>query len=62
MYGRDARLPIDVTLQTSCDSQQGQEVDLETKVKHMLEMQKLHENALANIQKVQSDQEQQYDA
>ena len=63
MYGREARLPIDVTLQASSESQQEQEIDLETKVERMLEVQKkLHENALANIQKAQSDQKQQYDA
>ena len=63
MYGREARLPIDITLQASGESQEEQEVDLETKVERMLEMQKkLHENALANIQKAQADQKQQYDA
>jgi len=63
MYGREARLPIDITIQASGESQEEQEVDLETKVERMLEVQKiLHENALANIQKAQADQKQQYDA
>lgn len=63
MYGREARLPIDITLQASSESQEEQEVDLETKVERMLEMQKkLHENALANIQRAQANQKQQYDA
>ena len=45
------------------ESHKDKEIDLETKVERMLEMQnKLHENTLANIQKVQLDQKQQYDA
>ena len=63
MYGREARLPIDITLQAVSEPHKDEEIDLETKVERMLEMQKkLHENALANIQKVQLDQKQQYDA
>ena len=62
MYGREARLPIDITLQAVSEPHKDEEIDLETKVERMLEMQKkLHENALANIQKVQIDQKQQYD-
>ena len=57
MYGREGRLPIDITLQASSESKEEQEVDLETKVECMLEM--LHENALTNIQKAQANQ---YDA
>ena len=60
MYGREARLPIDISLQATREDHDN---DLETKVERMLEMQKkLHENALANIEKAQSNQKQQYDA
>ena len=38
MYGREAHLPIDITLQASSESQEDQEIELETKVEHMLQM------------------------
>ena len=62
MYGREAHLSIDISLQAVSEAHENKEIDLETKVELMLEMQKkLHENALANIQKAQSNQKQQYD-
>ena len=56
MYGREARLPIDLTPHIgSSDSQPEQELDLTAKVQQMLDLQKtLHENELSNIQKPQA--------
>ena len=57
MYGREARLPIDLIPHICSDSQPEQELDLTTNVQQMLDLQKkLHENALSNIQKVQPHQ------
>ena len=53
MYGREARLPIDITLQPNSESLPEQELDLATRVERMLK--RLHENALTNIQNAQSN-------
>ena len=48
MYGREARLPIDLTRVQPED--EPQELDFELKLQRMLELQKkLHEQAYANI-------------
>ena len=48
MYGREARLPIQLTQATS----ELDEDDFEAKVKHMAELRaKVHSNTLANIAK-----------
>ena len=61
MYGREARLLIHVTLQTSGEAHSEQELDLATRVERILEIQKkLHENVLANIQKSQFNQKRFY--
>ena len=53
MYGREARLPIQLTQATS----ELDEDDFEAKVKHMAELRvKVHSNALANIAKAQERQ------
>ena len=54
MYGREARLPIDVTrVQENPDDK----LDLDAKVQRMLELQKkLHDKAYANIKKAQAHQ------
>ena len=55
MYGREARLPIDLTHVQPED--EAQELDFELKLQGMLELQKkLHEQAYANIQKAQARQ------
>ena len=60
MYGREAHLPIDLTRVPSDVSPD--ELDFETKVKKMLELQKeLHDKARSNIEKAQARQKQQYD-
>ena len=59
MYGREARLPIELTRVTS----ELEEDDFETKVKRMAELRaKVHSNALANIEKAQERQKKHYDA
>ena len=60
MYGREARLPIDVTrVQESHDD----DLDLEAKVQRMLELQKkIHDKAYANIEKAQARQKLQYES
>ena len=59
MYGREARLPIDLTRVTS----ELNEDNFEAKVKCMAELRaKLHSNALANIEKAQERQKKHYDA
>ena len=60
MYGREARLPIDVTrVQENPDD----ELDMDAKVQRMLELQKkLHDKAYANIEKAQARQKLQYEA
>ena len=61
MYGREARLPIDLTRVQPDD--EPQELDFELKLQRMLELQKkLHEQAYANIQKAQARQKKQYEA
>ena len=61
MYGREARLSIDIILQEVRSLTKVKKLTLKPRLS-MLEMQKkLHENTLANIQKVQLDQKQQYD-
>ena len=61
MYGREARLLIHVTLQTSGEAHSEQELDLATRVERILEIQKkLHENVLANILKSQFNQKRFY--
>ena len=61
MYGREAHLPIHITLQTNSEAHPEQELDLATRVERMLEIQKkLHVHA--NIQKALSNQKRQYDA
>ena len=58
MYGREARLPIQLTQATS----ELDEDDFEAKVKSMAELQaKVHSNALANIEKAQERQKKHYD-
>ena len=59
MYGREARLPIQLTQATS----ELDEDDFEAKVKSMAELRaKVHSNALANIEKAQERQKKHYDA
>ena len=59
MYGRDAHLPIDLTRV----QEEGEEMDLETKVEKMLELrEKLPDQARENILKEQQHQKKQYDA
>lgn len=61
MYGWEARLPIDLT-RAQCENEDD-DLDLETKVHRMLELQKqLHDKARSNIEKAQARQKQQYDA
>ena len=51
MYGREARLPIDLT-HVQCSHPD--ELDFETKVEKMLEIQKqVHDRARSNIEKAQ---------
>ena len=58
MYGREARLPIDLTRVHEDE----EEMDLETKVEKMLELrEKLHDQAHENAQKAQQRQKKQYD-
>lgn len=60
MYGREARLPIDLTRVQPED--EPQELDFELKLQRMLELQKkLHEQAYANIQTAQARQKKQYE-
>ncbi len=60
-YGREARLPIDLTRVAVQGDQE--ELDLETKTEKMLELQKkLHDQARENIVKAQERQKRQYDA
>ena len=55
MYGRETRLPIDLTRVQPED--EAQELDFELKLQRMLELQKkLHEQAYANLQKAQARQ------
>ena len=63
MYGREARLPIDLTRVPSDIAPD--KLDFETKVQKMLELQKeLHDKARINIdiEKTQARQKRQYDA
>ena len=61
MYGREARLPIDLTRVPSDIAPD--KLDFETKVQKMLELQKeLHDKARINIEKAQARQKRQYDA
>ena len=61
VYGREARLPIDLTRPVS-ESKCGCD-DIDTKVDRMLEIRaKLHSNALANIERGQERQKHHYDA
>lgn len=56
MYGREARLPIDVTRVGGTSSD---EVDCTTKVEHMLEFQeKVYDKARSNVEKAQEKQKQ----
>ena len=60
MYGREARLPIDLT-RVQCTHPD--ELDFEKKVEKMLEIQKkMHDRARSNIEKAQARQKRQYDA
>ena len=60
MYGREARLPIDVT---RVDGTSPDEVDFTTKVQKMLEFQKkVHDEARSNVGKAQEKQKKHYDA
>ena len=61
MYGREARLPIDLT-RTQCEGD-CVELNLETKVQQMLELQQqLHDKARSNIEEAQACQKCQYNA
>jgi hypothetical protein len=62
MFGREARLPIDLT-RAKYTSEQQEELSFDDKVKKMLEMQKtLHDKARENIHNAQERQKKQYDA
>ena len=65
MYGREARLPIDLTRGQNEDDDDDCEddIELEVKVQRMLSLQKqLHDKARSNIEKAQARHKQQYDA
>jgi len=62
MYGREARLPIDITLTDSEREENTQELTLDEKVEKMIEFQKeIHDQARDNVLKAQEKQKQQYD-
>ena len=61
MYGREARLPIDITLTDSKREDNTQELTLDEKVGKMIEFQKkIHDQARDNVLKAQEKQKQQY--
>ena len=61
MYGREARLPIDLTHVPPDVAPD--KLDFETKIQKMLELQKeLHDKVRSNIEKAQAHQKRQYDA
>ena len=63
MYGREAHLPIDLTRTLNEGEEGTDDVDLETRVQLMLELQKqLHDKARSNIEKAQARQKLQYDS
>ena len=60
MYGREARLPIDLT---RVDVKVPEETDFDTQVQKILDFQKeVHDEARSNIEKAQERQKRQYDA
>ena len=60
MYGREARLPIDLTRQ---DVSSSEVVDFSTKLERMLEFRKkVHDQAKSNIEIAQEKQKRQYDS
>ena len=62
MFGREARMPIDVIMVKHIEDQQD-DLQFETKVEKMLEMQKaLHDQARKYIHEAQERQKRQYDA
>ena len=62
MFGREARLPIDLTRVKHAKEQQ-EELSFTEKLEKMLDMQKsLHDQARQNIQEAQERQKRQYDA
>ena len=62
MFGREARLPIDLTRVKHAKEQQ-EELSFTEKLEKMLDMQKsLHDQARQNIQEAQERQKWQYDA
>ena len=62
MFGREARLPINLT-QVKHAKEQHKELAFSEKVEKMLDMQKsLHDQARQNIQEAQERQKHQYDA
>lgn len=57
MYGREARLPIDITLTDSEREENTQELTLDEKVEKMIEFQKkIHDQARDNVLKAQEKQ------
>ena len=64
MYGREARLPIDITLSKPGEEEDTtQELTLDEKLEKMIELQKqIHDQARDNVLKAQEKQKQQYDA
>ena len=61
MYGREARLPIDITLTDSKREDNTQVLTLDEKVGKMIEFQKkIHDQARDNVLKAQEKQKQQY--